>query len=151
MQGKGGIKPTHAGFQHMGGVFERPIPGVEQKCICVHEIFRMLVNIVLCTMIILCGCNTETGGQSLRQNRLIKAYFEADDDHKYRTSNMLLGVQLVDCLFSTGFLVHTKFQADTYQATKVSCFIDRHFIHKIPPNEKKCGLQMCAMSIKQGK
>jgi hypothetical protein len=90
----------------------------------------------------------EMGGQSLRQNRLIKAYFEADIDHKYRTSNILLDVQLVDSLFSAGFIMNTNCQANTYQAT-LPCFIDRHFIHKIPPNGKKSRLQICALSTKQ--
>jgi hypothetical protein len=40
-----------------------------------------------------------------------------------RTSNILLGVQLVN----------------------------RHFVHKIPSNEKKSRLQIYAMSTKQGK
>jgi hypothetical protein len=90
----------------------------------------------------------EMGGQSLRQNRLIKAYFEADDDHKYRTSNILLRVQLVNCLFSTGFLVNTKCQTDTYQA--IQCHVSLTGTSSIRyPNEKKCRLQVCAMSTKQ--
>jgi hypothetical protein len=82
----------------------------------------------------------EMGGQSLRQDRLIKAYFEADDDHKYRTLNIFLGVLLVDCLFSTGFLVNTKCQADIYQATHCHVsLIDTSSI-RYSPNEKKSRL-----------
>jgi hypothetical protein len=48
----------------------------------------------------------------------MNAYFETDDDHKYRSSNILLSLKLVDCLFSAGFLVNTNCRANRCQATQ---------------------------------
>jgi hypothetical protein len=101
----------------------------------------MLVNAILC--LYYTDVIEEMGGQSLRQNRLIKACFEADDDHKYRTSNILLGVQLVDCLFSTRFLVNTKCQANIYQATQCHVSLTGTSSIRYSPNEKKSRLQTC--------